>query len=224
MTIGKLARSLLGRWFPIAGRLYRSVFVDLKKVVAAFPPIPPGATLLDIGGGDGEVINELIARYPDTQVTMIDLSPRIGGALRPELRDRVRLFPGTSMRKYAEQNPNPPDLVLISDVIHHVPPEQRKEFFADLRTLVGNSGATILIKDIEPGYPRAYLSWLADRFISGDAIVALVPRAEVKRLLLEAFPAYEVAETRLMETDKPNYALVCTCGTPASLCRSGERI
>lgn len=208
MTIGSLARAVLGKSFPRVGRLYRSLFADLKKVVAAVPVIPPRARILDIGGGDGEVVNELLLRYPDAQVTMIDVSRSAGGALRPELRDRVQVLPGLSVREYAGGNPGPPDLIVITDVIHHIAPAERNGFFAELRELPGASAATIFIKDVEPGHLRAWLSYLSDRFITGDPNVALVSRAQLRRLVLDAFPGHSVEETRLMQVDSPNYALV----------------
>ena len=208
VTIGSFARVLLGKSFPAVGRFYRSLFVDLSKLVAALPVIPPRARILDVGGGDGEVVNELLARYPEAQVTMLDVSRAVGGALRPEFRDRVRVLPGMSLRAYAERNPEPPDLVVITDVIHHIAPSERNGFFADLRALVGASAVTIFIKDVEPGYLRAWLSYLSDRFITGDRNVSLVSQTELRRLVLDVFPDYEVEETPLMQTDRPNYALV----------------
>lgn len=208
MTIGSFARALLGKSFPRVGRLYRSLFVDLTKLVAALPVIPSQARILDVGGGDGEVVNELLARYPEAQVTMLDVSRTVGGALRPEFRDRVRVLPGMSVHAYAESNPERPDLVVITDVIHHIAPSERKGFFAELRDLIGTSAVTIFIKDVEPGHLRARLSYLSDRFITGDRNVALISQMELRRLVLDAFPGYEVEETPLMQTDRPNYALV----------------
>jgi hypothetical protein len=52
MGPGQLVRAILGpRLFKPVGELYRSMFVDLERVVESFPPLPRDAWLLDIGGG-----------------------------------------------------------------------------------------------------------------------------------------------------------------------------
>ena len=67
MTIGKLARKLLGnKIFSIIARYYRAIFVDLEKVCRSFPEIEDNAHILDVGGGDGELINILLSKiYKD---------------------------------------------------------------------------------------------------------------------------------------------------------------
>jgi cyclopropane fatty-acyl-phospholipid synthase-like methyltransferase len=204
-----MARVLFGdRWFPLLGRWYRAMFVDLEKVVQSLPPFPPGARVLDIGGGDGDMINILLRRNPDLDVTMIDLSPRLGAFLEPELRRRVRLLPSTSLKDYAATDYQAPDFVLVSDVIHHVPLADRLAFFGDLRLVLAGRRTTLVIKDIEPGHFRARLSEWADRYVSGDHKVSLVSRADVVALVNEVFPRAEAKATGLYEIDAPNYSIV----------------
>jgi hypothetical protein len=105
------------------------------------------------------------------------------------------------------------DVILISDVLHHVPVEARKEFFRELRALAGGRNEMrIIIKDIEPGSLRASLSRMADRYISGDKNVTLIGRVDLSRMVSDAFGnAVEVTETNLFTIDKPNYAQVYLC-------------
>ena len=80
MRIGCLVRSLLGdRAFQPIGKAYRSILVDLDAVVDAIGILPPNARVLDIGGGDGDVINRLLKRNADCRITMIDLADSVGG-------------------------------------------------------------------------------------------------------------------------------------------------
>jgi cyclopropane fatty-acyl-phospholipid synthase-like methyltransferase len=209
MSVGTLARKILGKkWFPVLGRWYRAVFVDLTKVVACLPPLPPGSHVLDIGGGDGEMINILLARNLEIDVTMLDLSSRLGSFLVPAVRPRVRLLPSTSLKTYADGERVFPNVVLVSDVIHHVPVQERPAFFADLRLVLGGRPTTLVVKDLEPGHFRSWLSLLADRYISGDRTVSLVSQEQVTALVAEAFPGTEVRSTKLFAIDRPNYALV----------------
>lgn len=208
MSLGSVARTILGdRYFPIVGRWYRGLFVDLTKVAASFPPVPPGATILDIGGGDGELINELLDLYPDSTVTMVDPSPRLGSALRQDLREMVVLKPSTTVHEYATTG-KAPDFILVSDVLHHVPVEARAGFFADIRGLLGGKHATLIIKDLEPGYMRTHLGFLSDRIVSGDRNVNMISQRAATMLVTESFPGATVESTNLFSVDAPNYALV----------------
>jgi len=209
MSLGSLARAILGKkFFPMVGSWYRAVFVDLEKVVDSLPPLPPGAQVLDIGGGDGEMINIILRRHPDLSITMLDLSPRLGLFLKPEFRERVRMLPSTSLRDYATTEYKTPDLVIINDVIHHVPVKDRPGFFADLRTVLRGQATMLFVKDIELGYFRSTLSLLADRYVSGDKRVSLISRQALTAVVGEIFPKAEARDTKLFEVDAPNYALI----------------
>jgi cyclopropane fatty-acyl-phospholipid synthase-like methyltransferase len=208
MSIGSAARSILGkRWFPVVGGWYRSVFVDLARVVDCLPDLPPGARVLDIGGGDGQMINILLAKNPSLRITMLDRSPSLGSFLEPALKAHVRLLPSTSLRDYAAMASEVPDLVIIGDVIHHVPVARRAEFFCDMKSVLRGQATTLFVKDLEPGHFRSTLSLWADRYISGDRLVSLASRETVTTLVRGAFPDAEVRSTKLFELDCPNYAL-----------------
>ena len=47
------------------------------SVQAALPPLDPGAQVLEIGGGVGQLSFLLAATYPEAQITCIDLSPEM---------------------------------------------------------------------------------------------------------------------------------------------------
>jgi 2-polyprenyl-3-methyl-5-hydroxy-6-metoxy-1,4-benzoquinol methylase len=205
---GQLVRRVLGpRLFKPLGRLYRSVFVDLDAVSASFPALPPNARVLEVGGGDGQMLSALLARFPDARATMIDVSAQLGGALEPAVRARVEVLPSTSMRKYAELGRPAPDLISVCDVVHHVPPALREEFFGDLARLLGPH-TSLVIKDIRPGSPRARLSYLADRYISGDQQVSLIGEDALEALVKRSLPRLRPTRTSLIDRDGPNYAIV----------------
>lgn len=208
MSLGHFVRRALGPAFPVFGNAYRRFFVNLNAVAASIPQVGPAPEILDIGGGDGEPLNRLLARMPDAHVTMLDLAPSIGEALRPGFAAQVTKLPGTSIRDYISLSPKPFELVIISDVIHHVPPEQRLGFFQDLRDLIGDREVPVYVKDIEPGHWRATASYIADVHISGDANVALISEESLRALLDEVFPGCTVVSTPLMKRDKPNYAVI----------------
>ena len=208
MSPGPLLRRLLGdRWFPILGRLYRRVFVDLRKVVEGFPEVPEGGHILDVGAGDGELMNLLLPLNPGATATLIDVAPQVGGWLRADLRDRVEALPETSVAAYAKRK-RPVDLVILSDVVHHVPLPERPGLLADLRELLGGRAAKLVVKEVEPGSWRAQIYYLADRFITGDRNVHFIRRDEVRQLVQSALPDAACQETDLYRRNPPNYCLI----------------
>jgi hypothetical protein len=210
MSIGTLARQILGRrLFKIAGEAYRGVFVDLGAVAKSIVhAIPRDAHILDVGGGDGAPLNHLLKLREDVRVTMIDLQDSIGSALHPALESRVRILPMTSIRDFAGRGEALPDVVLLSDVLHHVPAGTREDFMRDLTGLAGEA-TRVIIKDVEPVGWRAFLGLWCDKNVTGDRGVSLVSRSEARRLLQHAFGNVEIQETDLFERDRPNYSLVC---------------
>jgi hypothetical protein len=208
MTPGGLARSLLGpRRFARVARFYRAIFVDLDAVAACLPDLPRGSQVLDVGGGDGELLNRWLARRPDLRVAMIDPASSVGSALRPELGERVALHPGTSLAAYRRLGPEPPEAVLLCDVLHHVPVTERDAFFAELRALVDGRPVRVIVKEVAPGSLRSWLGWLSDRYVSGDRHVHLLGRAELRALVACHFPDLVARETPLFERDPPNYCI-----------------
>lgn len=213
MTIGQFGRKIFGKKYaPIVGRVYRSFFVDLGKVVnSILPHIPKGAMIVDVGGGDGEPLNYLLSQRHDVNVKLIDRSLCIGGSLKKEYSNRVELYPGTSMSEIAIKVKHKLDVILILDVIHHIPAETRKGFFSELRTMIGdrNNEVRIIIKDLEPGYFRSSLGRIADRYITGDKKVSFIGCAAVSNMMLEAFGnTIVIEETDLFKLAKPDFALV----------------
>ena len=198
MPPGQIARRVLGPAFPIFGAAYRRVFLDIAKVADWMAErAPPDARILDVGGGDGYVIDAVLARRPDIRVTMSDLSPSIGGVISPAHRSRVELRPATSV----DEIDGAYDAITLSDVAHHVPVDERPAFFAALAAAARRTGCSmVLVKDIQPQGFRAKLAELADHWITGDW--------HVRQLAPEAIelPGFERAE--LAMPDFPNYCLM----------------
>lgn len=206
MSVGSIVRAVLGdRAFRPLGRAYRRVFVDLHAVVDAIGALPRNAYLLDIGGGDGDVINLLLAKHPDCRVTMIDIADTVGGWIEPRFQDRVERRPKTDIRQFAAGNVVP-DVVLVSDVVHHVPLAARERFVDDLAAVVGPK-TLLVVKDVNPGGLRSMLALLADRYVTGDENVRFVPRDALRDMVARRLRDHMVQDSRLDERDAPNYLL-----------------
>ena len=197
---GPFARRILGRHFEPFANAYRRIFVNLEKIVDVFDrELPRGARILDIGGGDGALVERLLRRRPDLAVTMCDRAPAIGSFLSDRNRAKVKTLPATDFTDVGGAF----DFVTISDVIHHVPVDQREGFFEALAESCRRwSCRGIILKDIEPRGVRARLSLLADRHITGDRHVVLFSRSDFADVARRHFPG---ARRVSAMPDWPNY-------------------
>jgi hypothetical protein len=186
--------------------LYRAFFVDLERVVDCIPPLAPDATVLEIGGGDGQLMNALLARHPGLRATLIDIHPTVGQALLPQLRDRVVCLPSTRVAEY--RPPSPPALIILSDVVHHIATADRPQFFSELAPLMANRRTILAIKEVRPGSLKAMLALAADHHISGERQVRFLGEAELQQLVEAAMPGIGHRDTNLVERDPPNYCLL----------------
>lgn len=211
MSLGQFARVLLGdRRARVVGRAYRALFVDLERVAMAIAPaIPDRAHVLDVGGGDGEHLNRLLCLRDDINVTTIDVAAKVGGWIDPRYSSRVTRLPSTSIQDYAVSGRAHPEVILVSDVVHHVPLREREAFLATAIGLMDCvPGSRIIIKDVEPHYFRSALGYLSDRLVSGDRSVSLVSRRDLIATLRRICDRIRWNETELFSVDPPNYALV----------------
>ena len=211
MFIGQTARKILGQKnFRRAGALYKRIFFDMNNFVRTMPAIEPGAVLLDVGSGDGEPMNYVLGRYPETKVVMTDINPSIGTFLDENLRSKVEIRPNTRVKDLIGSGDVQPDYILIMDVLHHIPKDARSDFLKDIKELIGDRTCKIIVKDNEPGHFRTTLGYISDVYVSGDKNTDLVSKDYLLSMMHSAFGDIEHYETDLFKVDKPNYSFVFT--------------
>jgi hypothetical protein len=204
-------RKLLGdRAFRVAGNAYRAVFVDLDREIAAIAAeIPQGAHVLDVGGGDGEPLDRLLALRPDVRVTTIDVASRVGAWIDTAHAARVERGANRTLAEHIALDAPLPDVLLLADVVHHIPSLVRRGFFASVAELLRRQPRLrVIVKDVEPGHWRATLGYWSDRYVTGDRDVEPVSRAAMVDLLDGTCGPLCCRETPLFDQDPPNYALV----------------
>ena len=211
MPLGRAIRTVLGeRGSRVAGRAYRAIFADMDKVAEAIAAqIPAGAHVLDVGGGDGALVDLLLRLRPDIRVTTIDVAPVVGQWIDAAHAARVERLPATPLAAYLASGRPLPDVLLLTDVMHHVPVAQRESFLASIGELMRRArSAKVIVKDVEPGHFRARLGILSDRYVTGDRGVSLVSRSDLVAAMKRAVGDVRWSETGLFASDRPNYALV----------------
>ena len=162
-----------------------AVFSHPAAVAACLPRLPDHASILALTADDGALLDLLVRRQPT-------LRP-----LQPEAVFADESIGGPAPR---------PDVVLLADVLHHVPPAERAACLARLRERAAPD-ALFIVKEFAPGGVRSRLGWLADRALSGEAVRFLTP-PELRRLAVRALPGRAAFWTPLFDTAAPNYCLL----------------
>ncbi len=196
MGIGTSIRHRLGALELPAANLYRSAFINIADLAATLASIVTPGSVLEIGCGDGTFANELLAVFPSASYLGIDIAPTPGRLFRGP-RDHVQ-FRSMATGELLEEDRLPFDLVVIVDVLHHVPGDQRVELLEHAARLTAADGL-LAIKDWERGRNLGHgLVYVADRYVSGDRGVAFPARDELESLVDSALPEFgRVVEARI---------------------------
>lgn len=204
MGFGSTVRRRLGAYEAPISELYRSYFINLDDFAELVQSMAPAQRILEIGCGDGSLVARLAECYPVAEILGIDVSPEPGRLFTGD-RSRVS-FRSIHTGDLLEEGPAPFDLVVICDVLHHVPPPERPAILADSRRLLAPGGMLVL-KDWEPSRSLAHgLAKFSDTYISGDT-VAFPPKEELRALVQAALPDDEVLGVARVPPHRNNYAL-----------------
>lgn len=196
MAIGAAVRRSFGRHERWISELYRSIFVDIDKFVERLTLWAPDAQrILEVGCGEGAVTERLVTAFPNADITGIDIVPHLG-RLYAGPRDRAR-FVEMTVQQLAKEEAGSYDLIVLADVLHHVPLDIRTELMVAIRQLMAPQGRFVM-KEWERNYtPIYWLGYLSDRWITGDRIRYLT-RAEGHRQIDAAFgPTARIDEVRI---------------------------
>ena len=183
MGVGRIVRRAFGRHERLVSEMYRSLFIHLDAFVGSVRAQVPAATeILEIGCGDGLVTERLALAFPSAALTGIDICAEPGRLYRGNPA-RVR-FLRTSAEALSTAENGRFQLVVIADVLHHVPYGNRAGFLSSVTPLMAD-GARLVLKDWVREWTPAYaLGYFSDRFITGDRI--RYPNEEELRFLAQS--------------------------------------
>lgn len=168
VSIGKMGRKVLGPLEPLAVDIYRKPFIDLESVARTLASVCRPQRVAEIGCGEGSLDTELNRAWPDAKIVGIDITPQPGRLYRGD--PSAATFRSCTAEALAASDPAGFDLVLLCDVLHHVPPPLRAGIVADARALVRDNGL-LAIKDWEHRRDVATAAaYASDRFVTGDRI------------------------------------------------------
>jgi 2-polyprenyl-3-methyl-5-hydroxy-6-metoxy-1,4-benzoquinol methylase len=188
--IGPSVRHVLGRWEIPAARLYRSRFINVDDVGRTIASITGAGRILEIGCGDGSIAEVLCREFPGASYLGIDVAPAPGRLFRGD-RSRAE-FRSIGSADLLAEAPKPFDLVVIVDVVHHVPEGHRQALLQDAAAMVA-PGGMVVVKEWERGSGLAHLAaYTADRYVSGDKTVRFPSPAELRQLIATGLPGFGV--------------------------------
>ena len=102
------------------------------------------------------------------------------------------------------------DLVVVSDVLHHILPDEREAFLRSCRDLLAPSG-TIVVKEWVRRRNLAHAAaYVSDRYISGDSTVDFYSETELNDVFVEVYCAGGSRVVRTHCSPHRNNVLVAT--------------
>jgi 2-polyprenyl-3-methyl-5-hydroxy-6-metoxy-1,4-benzoquinol methylase len=205
MSLGSFIRRMAGPLEPALANGYRSFFFDIDAFADSIADLGCGSRVVEIGCGEGALISALATRMPDATFLGLDVAPTVG-----------RLFKGDSSRtaficadaeEVVEVEGGRADLVLICDVMHHVPPGDRDRVWAAALQLVKPEGTIVFKEWIRSASPIYGLGYFSDRFVTGDRI-QYQSRKEWAKAIAEVAPLWRIASELSLRPWKSNHAFV----------------
>jgi trans-aconitate methyltransferase len=196
MPLGPRIRKMFGPYEHQIGEVYRSLFLDIDAFVDRMLIWKPtAARILEVGCGEGAVTERLNSKFPGASITAIDVSPRVGRLYRGSAHG-VQFLRCTA-EEIAAGRPGEYDLVVLADVLHHVPVELRTGLLDAIKTALAPRGVFVF-KDWErTSTPVHWLGYASDRWLTGDRI-QYMSRVEMREHLTQSFGAAAlVAEARV---------------------------
>jgi 2-polyprenyl-3-methyl-5-hydroxy-6-metoxy-1,4-benzoquinol methylase len=125
-------------------------------------------------------------------------------------RARV-VFRRQSIKDYAAANPASVDLLIISDIMHHIPQSMHREIFALAKITLKPEGF-LIFKDWERNSALIHLiCYFAERYVTGDR-VAYRTADEFRELIKDVFGAASIRDEVRIGPWKNNFVFLVQSG------------
>jgi 2-polyprenyl-6-hydroxyphenyl methylase/3-demethylubiquinone-9 3-methyltransferase len=197
---------MFGRHERFVSELWRAGFIDLDQFFSQLRKwVPNPGTILEIGCGEGAGTERLANAYPNASILAIDIAPRLG-RLYDGPRDRVT-FQQAPVTELSETHVGKFDLIVMCDVLHHIPPEMRSDIIAAVRALLAPGGSFACKDWARTATPIHWIAYAADRWLTGDRIRYATPR-EAEDLFAASFGKSAIRQRATISPWRNNFALL----------------
>lgn len=212
-SVGATIRKALGRYERPVSDAYRGAFVDLEDLAARIRGWSRPARILEIGCGEGAMAELLTRDFPEAEFLGIDIIAHLGRMYEGR-RDGVS-FRQVEAQVLARELPGRFDLIVLNDVMHHVPDPEREEILKAARQLLA-PGGMLVFKDWvrRPSLIHA-ACYVADAYIGGDRKVRYMDRAEQEAMLVRVFGPRAIRDSATIRPWAQNLAFLVRSPDPA---------
>lgn len=205
MSVGAMVRRSFGPYEWHISEAWRRMFVDLDAFASQVRAWTDATSILEIGCGEGAMTERLVRSFPRAHITAIDIMPGTGRLFRGDA-SRVEFRQALAGDVVAER-PAAFDLVVLADVIHHVPRPMRADLLASARDALA-PGGRFVFKDWARRRTPAHLACLlADRYLTGDDVFYHDER-ELRALATAAFGEGSIRAEAWVRPWKSNFAML----------------
>jgi 2-polyprenyl-3-methyl-5-hydroxy-6-metoxy-1,4-benzoquinol methylase len=196
MAIGPIIRRAFGPYEYQISAAYRAIYIDIGQLALVTQRwVPTARNILEVGCGEGAVTEHLRTLYPYAAITAIDVTANLGRLYRGP-REGLR-FVQCQVEQVAATDAGVYDLVILSDVLHHVPHDLRQSLLESIRTTLAPDGSFIFKDWIRTATPIHWLSYASDRWLTGDRIAYLTHQEMLSSLRNTFGGTAVIAEERI---------------------------
>ncbi len=137
-----------------SARLFHRSMAELTRLVAAdlatSPALPDSGVVMDLGGGHGELLAEVLRARPALRGVLFDLQHAVEGAhvhlRRAGVAERVKVTPGD----FFEALPQPVDVILLKSVLHDWNDRDAVRILRRAREAIAPEGRVLVIERVMP--------------------------------------------------------------------------
>lgn len=206
MRPGPVIRRLFGPYEHGVAEAYRRIFVDLDdlaRITRAW--VPDARRILEVGCGEGAMTERIVTAYPSAHVTGIDISSDVGRLYRGPKHSAT--FREETIETLATREPGAYDLVILADVMHHVPHPARKSLLASIHQALATSGSLVFKDWTVSNHVIHWLCDSSDRYLTGDN-VSYFTAESLRGLISETFGAPAIRQSMTVRPWTNNLALL----------------
>jgi len=169
MRPGPLIRRMFGPYERGVSNAYRRIFVDLDDLARLMGRwVPQAHQILEVGCGEGAMTERLVRTYPAAAITAIDIAPTVGRLFRGPA-SAVK-FSQETVENIVHRTPASFDLVVLADVMHHVPIDARRSLICAINQAMALKGSLIFKDWLVSASPIHWLCNASDRYLTGDDV------------------------------------------------------
>jgi 2-polyprenyl-6-hydroxyphenyl methylase/3-demethylubiquinone-9 3-methyltransferase len=167
--------------------------------------VPDAKKILEVGCGEGAMTERITQTYPRAAVTAIDITPNVGRLFRGNASTVT--FRQETVQDLARREPRAFDLIVLSDVLHHVPKDVRLALMSAIDQAMAPDGS-LLFKDwIASSRPIHWLCDMSERYLTGDD-VAYFTMEGFKTLVTDTFGPDAIRKTGTVKPWRNNFAVL----------------